>query len=104
MSTTETEKKDKYKKLALGILFDAIGMASFTLPLIGEFGDVIWAPLSALIMTRMYKGNTGKIAGVVSFFEELLPGLDFIPTFTLTWIYQYVIKGRNVSSDIIDIG
>ncbi len=104
MTTTETEKKDKYKKLALGILFDAIGMASFTLPLIGEFGDVIWAPLSALIMTRMYKGKTGKIAGFVSLFEELLPGLDFIPTFTLTWIYQYVIKDSKVSSDIIDIG
>ena len=104
MNTTETEKKDKYKKLALGILFDAIGMASFTLPFIGEFGDVIWAPLSALIMTRMYKGKTGKIAGLASFVEEILPGLDIIPTFTLTWIYQYVLKGRKLNDDIIDIG
>ena len=104
MTTTEIGKKDKYKKLALGILFDAIGMASFTLPLIGEFGDVIWAPLSALIMTRMYKGKTGKIAGLANFLEELLPGLDFIPTFTLTWIYQYVIKDRKASSDVIDVG
>jgi len=104
MTTTETGKKNKYKKLALGVLFDAIGMASFTLPLIGEFGDVIWAPLSALIMTRMYKGNTGKIAGLVSLIEELAPGLDFIPTFTLTWIYQYILKGKKASSDIIDVG
>jgi len=104
MITRETRKKNKYKKLALGILFDAIGMATFTLPLIGEFGDVIWAPLSALIMTRMYKGKTGKVAGLVSLIEELAPGLDFIPTFTLTWIYNYILKGREVGGDIIDVG
>jgi hypothetical protein len=39
----------------------------------------------------MYKGNLGKIGGVLSTIEELLPGIDFIPTFTLTWIYKYVI-------------
>ena len=96
-------KSNKYKKLGLSILFDAIGMASFTLPFIGEFGDVIWAPLSILIMTRMYKGMTGKIAGIVSLFEELSFGFDFIPTFTLTWLYQYVIKSKKASEDIIDI-
>ena len=104
MTTTETGKKEKYKKLALGMLFDAIGMASFTLPFIGEFSDIIWAPLSALIMTRMYKGKTGKVAGLVSLLEELAPGLDFIPTFTLTWIYQYMLKERKVSGDVIDVG
>ncbi|NQY29656.1 MAG: hypothetical protein HRT69_09305 [Flavobacteriaceae bacterium] len=103
MTTTETGKKEKYKKLALGMLFDAIGMASFTLPFIGEFSDIIWAPLSALIMTRMYKGKTGKVAGLVSLLEELAPGLDFIPTFTLTWIYQYMLKERKVSGDVIDV-
>jgi len=104
MTTTETIKKEKYKKLALGILFDAIGMASFAVPFIGEFSDIIWAPLSALIMTRMYKGKTGKVAGLASLFEELAPGLDFIPTFTLTWIYQYILKGRKVSGNVIDVG
>ena len=104
MTTTETGKKEKYKKLALGMLFDAIGMASFTLPFIGEFSDIIWAPLSALIMTRMYKGKTGKVAGLASLLEELAPWLDFIPTFTLTWIYQYILKERKVSGDVIDVG
>ena len=100
---TEPIITDKYKKLALSLLFDAIGMASFALPFIGEFGDVIWAPISALIMTRMYRGMTGKVAGLMSLFEELAPGLDIIPTFTLTWIYQYVLKGRKVTGDVIDI-
>jgi len=83
---------NKYKMLGLGILFDAIGMLSFAIPLIGEFSDIIWAPISALLISKMYKGTVGKIGGMVSFFEELVPGLDFIPTFTLTWIYKYVIK------------
>jgi hypothetical protein len=99
----KNETNDKYKKLIIGILLDAIGMASFTLPFIGEFGDVIWAPLSAYIMTRMYKGSTGKIAGIVGFIEELAPGLDIVPTFTLTWIYQYLLKDKLAKKDIVDI-
>ncbi len=100
---TDTFKKEKYKKLALSLLFDAIGMASFALPFIGEFGDIIWAPVSAIIMTKMYKGTTGKVAGLVSLFEELAPGLDIIPTFTLTWLYQYVLKGRKITGEVIDV-
>ncbi|PID71320.1 MAG: hypothetical protein CSA39_04525 [Flavobacteriales bacterium] len=82
----------KYKLLVLSILFDAIGMLSFTIPMIGEFSDVIWAPLSAMILFKMYKGVEGKIGSLVSFVEELIPGLDIIPTFTLTWIYKFVLK------------
>jgi hypothetical protein len=84
-------KSHKYAKLILGILFDLIGMMSYIVPVAAEVTDVVWAPLSAFIMTRMYKGNVGKIAGVVDFLEELLPATDIIPTFTLTWIYVYVI-------------
>eukprot|EP00389_Voromonas_pontica_P009715 GDKH01014755.1.p1 GENE.GDKH01014755.1~~GDKH01014755.1.p1 ORF type:complete len:51 (-),score=3.17 GDKH01014755.1:62-214(-) len=40
----------------------------------------------------MYKGRIGQGAGAITFIEELVPGLDIIPTFTLTWIYTYVIK------------
>jgi hypothetical protein len=29
---------------------------------------------------------------VITFLEEILPFSDFIPTFTLTWIYNYWIK------------
>ena len=94
-STTETDTK-KYKMLGLSILFDAIGMLSFTIPFLGEFSDIIWAPISALLVYKMYKGAVGRIGGMVSFFEELIPGLDFIPTFTLTWIYKYVIKKGKV--------
>ena len=83
---------NKYKKLLLGILFDALGYVSFLIPGIGEFSDIVWAPLSGWLMTKLYKGKAGKIAGVVTFVEEALPGVDVIPTFTLMWIYTYILK------------
>ncbi len=86
---------NKTRDLVLGILFDAIGMLSFTVPFIGEFSDVIWAPLAGFLMTWMYKGTIGKVGGTIAFLEEILPFTDFIPTFTLTWIYTYLIKKQN---------
>ncbi|HEX8269002.1 MAG TPA: hypothetical protein VF581_03845 [Flavobacterium sp.] len=82
----------KNRNLVLGILFDLIGMLSFTIPLIGEFSDVVWAPVSGLLMARMYKGSIGKIGGIISFLEEIIPFTDVLPTFTIMWIYNYVIK------------
>lgn len=86
---------NKKRNLILGIVFDGIGMLSFTVPFIGEFSDVVWAPIAGYLMTRMYKGRIGKIAGVFAFLEEILPFTDVIPSFTLTWIYNYLIKNKN---------
>lgn len=88
------ENTSKYKKLALGILFDAVGYASFIVPFLGEFIDLFWAPASSWLMTKMYKGRKGKVAAAVSFVEEILPGLDIIPTFTIMWFYTYVISTK----------
>lgn len=43
-------------------------------------------------MTRMYKGKVGQGAGLFTFLEEIIPGLDIIPTFTIMWFYTYVFK------------
>lgn len=91
---------NKYKKLALSILLDAVGYVSFLIPGIGEFSDIVWAPASAYFMTKLYKGKTGKIAAVVSFIEEAVPGLDIIPTFTLMWLYTYVIKTKETILEV----
>ncbi len=83
---------NKTQNLILGLVFDAIGMMSYSLPFIGEMSDLAWAPISAFLMTRLYKGNAGKIGGVVSFLEEILPFTDIIPSFTLMWFYTYVFN------------
>lgn len=86
----------KYKLLLLSILFDAIGMVSFIIPGVGEFSDVIWAPVSVYFITKMFKGTVGKVGGAVSFLEEIgFLGTDFLPTFTLTWLYTYLIKKKS---------
>ncbi len=87
--------EDRYKKIILGIIFDAIGMLSFTIPFLGEFSDVVWAPIAGFLMTRMYQGLVGKVGGIISFVEEMFPFTDFIPSFTLMWIYYYKIKKEN---------
>jgi len=61
----------KYKLLLLGLLFDGIGMLSFVIPIVGEFSDIVWAPASAFLIYKMYKGAEGKIGGLVSFVEEI---------------------------------
>jgi hypothetical protein len=95
------EKKDnKIRNLILGVVLDGVGMLSFVVPGIGEFSDVIWAPISAWIMTRLYKGKIGQAAGMVSFVEELIPGLDVIPTFTIMWLYTYVFKKSEANEPI----
>ena len=87
-------KLTKTKKLFIGILMDLLGYMSYLFPFFGEFIDVLWAPLSAYIMTKLYKGRIGKVAGVVNFIEEVLPIIDFIPTFTITWFYEYVLRKK----------
>jgi len=82
------KKQPDIAKLILSLIFDAVGMVSFVIPGIGEFSDVIWAPVSFWLMTKMYPGSLGKTTGLISFVEEAIPGLDFIPTFTLTWLYD----------------
>ncbi len=83
------QKRD-YKKLLLSIIFDALGLLSFTVPGIGEFEDIVWAPVAYWLMTKMYPGSLGKVSGLITFVEEALPGTDFIPTFTLTWLFENV--------------
>jgi len=85
---------NKYKILIIGIILDALGYVSFIIPGVGEFSDIVWAPLSGWLMTKLYKGKPGKVAGVIAFVEEALPGLDVIPTFTLMWLYTYVFNKK----------
>ena len=71
---------------------DLIGYATYAVPLLGEFGDIIWAPISALIFYKTFGGWKGAFGGMFNFIEELLPGFDFIPSFTIMWFMQHAKK------------
>lgn len=85
------------------IMMDLIGYASYAVPFLGEFADIIWAPISAFIFFRTFGGWKGAFGGLFNFAEELLPGLDFIPTFTLTWIWQNVTNRKTVMPPVLQL-
>ncbi len=66
------------------------------LPVLGEFTDVIWAPLSGIVFFSLFGKRLGVLGGMFSFVEELLPGMDFIPTFTIAWY----IRKKDIEKDI----
>ena len=77
------------------IVMDAIGYVSFAIPGIGEFSDVIWAPLSALIFYKTFGGRKAIFGALFNFAEEALPFTDIIPTFTIMWVYRYFSPDKN---------
>ena len=70
------------------LLMDALGYATYAVPLLGEFGDIVWAPISAFIFYKTFGGWKGAFGSAFNFIEELLPGFDFIPSFTLMYFFQ----------------
>jgi hypothetical protein len=80
--------------LALCIMMDLIGYASFAVPVLGELLDIVWAPVSAMIYMKLFGFKRGFFGGVFNFVEELLPGFDIIPTFTITWFMQNAKRNK----------
>lgn len=76
------------------ILMDAVGYATYAIPFLGEFADVVWAPVSAFIFFKTFGGWKGAFGGLFNFVEELLPGVDFIPSFTIMWAWQNLGSGK----------
>lgn len=87
-------QNDKYLRLAAAIALDVVGMLTFLVPALGEFGDLIWAPIAAAASLALFGGRTGIVGGAFTFVEEVLPGTDVVPSLTLTWVYKYVVRGE----------
>jgi len=79
------------------IAMDIIGYATYAIPGLAEFADIIWAPISGLIFYKTFGGWKGTFGGIFNFAEELLPGTDFIPSFTIMWIFQYATARKNTA-------
>lgn len=88
----------KKPNLFFCIFMDLIGMASLLLPALGEWSDLIWAPLSAYIFYKSFGSIGGLLGGAFSFLEEVIPFTDIIPTFTIAWFIQNKLNGGNTKS------
>ena len=94
----QIEKKFEKRKtihLIISILIDALGMASYILPLIGEFIDIFYAPIAGIIIFLMYRRDikVGIIGALFGTAEELFIA-DLIPTATLVWLYTYIVNKK----------
>ena len=91
----ENKMQNKYKKLVKCVLLDAVGTLSLSIPVIGPFIDVIWAPIAASISYKMFGNKRGKYTSLVTFIEEILPVTDMIPSFTIFWfIFDFLKIGK----------
>ncbi len=88
------DNKRKPVSLLFCLLMDFLGYATYAIPFLGEFADIVWAPLSAFIFFKTFGGWKGAFGGIFNFVEEIMPGLDFIPTFTITWVVKYFTEKK----------
>jgi len=88
----------KQPSLIFCILMDVAGYATYAIPGLGEFADILWAPISSVIFMVTFGGVKGIVGGVGNFMEEILPGTDFIPSFTIMWVIQNMQKRNTVTA------
>ena len=95
--------KIKNQHLFLSIILDMVGMLTYLIPLLGEVGDVIFAPFYGLVIFIMYRRRmlSAAIGGTTGLIEELLPETDIIPTATIMWIYTYIMRKDKTLNDFV---
>ncbi len=49
--------------IAICILMDLVGMATYFFPGLGEFADIVWAPISGYIFYKLFGGRFGIVGG-----------------------------------------
>ena len=81
-------KRKLLPNLTTCIILDLVGMSSYLLPVIGETFDLAWAPVSGVLFYLLFGKKMGVFGGIFSFIEEILPGVDVIPTFTIAWFIR----------------
>lgn len=86
--------------IALCVLMDLVGMFTYSMPVLGEFADVIWAPFAAFVFFKLFGGKMGLFGGSFAFLEEIIPFTDIIPTFTIAWFIRKnaISKSMSVTS------
>ena len=80
-----------WPKVMVSLLIDLIGSSSYLLPLVGEGFDVMWAPIQTILIMAMYDATSPNLK-YVSFFEEILPFTDLVPSATIGFLAEFVPK------------
>ena len=91
---------DLWGKLAVSLVIDALGSASYLLPLVGEGLDVAWAPLQTILIMAMYDSVAPNLK-YLSFMEEILPLTDVVPSATIGWLTEFgpqLLSPKNLTS------
>ena len=84
-------------QLVLALVFDIIGLVTYLVPVIGEFGDILWAPINGAFIATMVgrEGKGGWAFVVFGIVEELLPFTDFLFSCTMAWTWKYLRHWRH---------
>jgi len=72
-------------KLGACVILDMLGNATYFVPGVGELGDAVFAPASAVMMKMLFERNG---IAALNGCEEILPGTDIMPTASLAWFMQ----------------
>jgi hypothetical protein len=93
-------KRKTLPELKTCIILDVIGCLSYIIP---PFGP-LWAVMSGIIFFFMFGRKFGVMGGMFSFIEELIPGVDFIPTFTIAYFMRKseIEKGNKTQLRVIN--
>jgi len=83
-----------FGKLLASIGIDALGNATYVVPGVGEYGDAVFAPASAVMLKMMYNANG---IALINLAEELCPFTDIIPTATIAWFLQHCAPNSPIS-------
>lgn len=89
-------QKQFLPNIAICVVMDLIGMFTYAIPALGEFGDVIWAPFSAFVFFKLFGGKMGVFGGAFTFLEEIIPFTDVIPSFTIAWFIRKNAMNKNL--------
>ena len=58
--------KHEKASLLFCIVMDIIGCLTYAVPGVGEFADVVWAPVSAIIFYKTFGGWKGALGSIFS--------------------------------------
>lgn len=98
-NVSQSFNEKKRKDLMASLAIDALGMATYLIPALGEAADVVIAPIVSILIYAVHRTTFGAIAG---FLEEIIPFTDIIPSATIIWFYRYFLKGDNTFNEFME--